>query len=256
MYNFYGSIFNDPSVIVDQESYNNFVNLLREEVDYLAKKNLYTAEEVYEDPGFENGYVLLQNAFSAINVGLTMEYGGMFGQPSALVFTLPNGEIRKLNDLDSYYSSITFNSKLRVTDEYFEQMMPYYTLQKEEIKDLNIIGANAAGRNTRWQYDSVTHTIEVSGNGSLANYGLWDFLGIDSVDTIIIGSGVNRMETGSIDSYILYIDFHGQNDEIIFENNFASSGEIYLYTDCESWYNAPWPSNTIVNIYPLSEWNG
>lgn len=115
LYNFYGDIFNDPSVIVDGESYTNFCNLLNEEIDYLAKTGLYTAEEVYEDPYFNDNYALLQNAFAAIGVELTLA-NGLFG-PDRLIFKLPSGEEKVLNNLDSYYSNITFNARLGVTDD-------------------------------------------------------------------------------------------------------------------------------------------
>lgn len=256
LYNFYGGIFNDPSVVVTGESYTNFVNLLNEEMDYLARTGLQTAEEVYEDSNFNDSYILLQNAFAAIDIELTLEKNGLFGQPSALVFKLPSGEEKRLNNLDSYYETITFNSRLRVTDDYFEQMRPYYLFDETDAQDLNLLGANAAGRNTRWTYDETTETIEVTGNGSLAADSLWGFLGISKIHTLIIGSGVNRLETGSLVSDIVYVDFHGKNDEIIFDNNFATNGIINIYTDCDAYNNAPWSNLTTVNILPLSEWDG
>jgi hypothetical protein len=88
---------------------------LNEEIDYLAKAGLYTAEEVYEDPYFNDNYALLQNAFAAIGVELTLA-NGLFG-PDRLIFKLPSGEEKVLNNLDSYYSSITFNARLGVTDD-------------------------------------------------------------------------------------------------------------------------------------------
>jgi hypothetical protein len=105
-------------------------------------------------------------------------------------------------------------------------MSPYYTFKNDPVYDLEIEGTNAAGRNTKWTYDEGKKTIAISGNGSMAGNSLWGFLGIKEIDTIIIGSGVNRIETGAITSGITFVDFHGKDDEIIFDKNFASDGTI------------------------------
>jgi hypothetical protein len=127
LYNFYGSIFNDPSVTVDEESYYMFKNIMDSEADYCAKKGLHSMQAVYNDENFGESYSLLEEAFGVLGIGIEMTKTGD-GYPDQLIFTLPSGEQRILECYDMCYNGCTpyVRSRLGVTDSYLEQMRPYY----------------------------------------------------------------------------------------------------------------------------------
>lgn len=256
LYNFYGSIFNDPSVVIDGESYSEFCDLMDSEMDYAAKKGLRTPEDIYYDVNFSRSYAFLQNSFAII--GIDLELSGT----DYLLFTLPSGEQRKLEGLDSiWYAQLTFNCQTRMTDEYFSQANTFMMLEQEEVKDLKVIGHNAAGYNTRWTYDEDTHTLEISGNGTLANWGLWSQLGITDVETLILGAGVYKLEYQSFNQSLTIVDLHGEADIIKCEDTFGGGTssairEYVVYSDNLSLKEANWGTYTKVEWHPLSEWEG
>lgn len=262
LYNFFGEIFNDPSVVVDETSYQRFVDMMETEVDYCAKKNLHLMESVYHDESFEQSYVLLQNSFAAIGVNMELAVGGD-GNPSSLTFTLPSGEQKIIDDISAKYMDgmvLYVRSQLRVTDDYLKKMSPYYLLENEERLDLEEIGSNAAGYNTRWQYDAETATLEIAGTGTLADAGLWELLGIETISTVIIGAGVYRFLEGALDfTTTTIVDFHGELDEIVMDSGFLNTKTTrtwVFYTDNLVLRNADYGSNTTIEWHSLSEWEG
>lgn len=101
LYNFYGELLNDPSVVITGENYQEFCDLMDYEMDYAARMNYTTPEEVYEDENFEANYILLQNSFAAIGIDLVMTENG--DGPTSLIFTLPNGEVKILDGLQDHW---------------------------------------------------------------------------------------------------------------------------------------------------------
>ena len=276
LYNFYGEIFNDPSVVVDEASYQRFVDFMEVEVDYCAKKNLHLVESVYRDENFQSHYVFLQNAFAAIGVNMELATDEQ-GDPTSLTFTLPSGEQKVLDDFSTKYMNgmvLYVRSQMRVTDDYLQKMKPYYLLENEEPLDLTDIGTNAAGYNTRWEYDADTATLKITGNGTLADSELWGLLGIDTISTIIIGAGVYSLLANSLDfSNVTIVDLHGETDEIMLEfdkqsDDFGGSATIHFYGDpknAKSWIfytdnltlrNVAYDENVSIEWHSLSEWEG
>lgn len=225
-------------------------------MDYAARKNYTTPEQVYEDENFDNNYVLLQNSFAAIGIQLEMTKNS--DGPTTLIFTLPNGKVKILDDLQGTWSDqLRFHCRLRVTDSYFKQISPYYAFEMETPLDLSIVGTRSAGYNTYWDYDEDTKTIEISGDGTLANFLLWQELNITDISTLILGAGVYRLLQGAFNaSDLIIVDFHGSEDTIFIEPMCAASKQITIYSDNNDLRNYDWASyGTTVEWHSLSEWN-
>lgn len=245
--NFFGSIFNDPSVILNESSYVRFVTLMDEELDYCAKNNIYDLEAAYNNSRFNTQWSLLEAAFAEIGVGMTMKKNS--DGPTSITFTLPSGETRVWDDLQSNEKYLRINAQLRVTDDYLAQMMPYYIIDDHVVTySLRGLETNIAGHGTYWDWDADTGTMTISGDGSLAAASLWSLLDIapDSIETFIIGAGVNRICADALNFAVLLdaamddpitvtiIDLHGSNDDILLEDQFypdTTMQNMIIYSD-------------------------
>ena len=112
LYNFYGGIFNDPSVVIDERGYMEFSELMDREMDYCARKGYRYPEEIHGDSHFNNSYTFLQKAFRSIGIELTLYPDTE--EPSELRFLLPSGVTKVLDDLggsaEGYSSWLEFHS--------------------------------------------------------------------------------------------------------------------------------------------------
>ena len=264
LYNFFGEVFNDPSVHVDESSYNMFCNSMDNEMDYLARKNLYLPEDIYGDENFGKSYVALQNAFAHIGIQLELIEEG--GYPVRLKFTLPSGRQLELLDLggdqvlSSTYTSLAqclmFRSRLNVTDDYFDQMNSYYFLEHEERLDLSDMKTNKAGSGTYWKYNSKLGVLDISGRGYLVGDRLWHNLGIQ-FSTMIIGAGVNQLLAESAIARTVMVFMHGAADFIELDDYWCTAGsQLIIYTDNEIVKNHTYPENAVAEMHSLSEWGG
>ncbi len=225
-------------------------------MDYIAQKGYTTPSEVHNDTDyFNSSYILLQNSFAAIGIRLEMD---STSNPTKLTFTLPSGRISVLNNLQGVWDEqIRFVSRLRVTDTYFKQTMSYYNLEEEDSIDLKEVGANAAGYNTYWNYNETNQTVEISGNGTLANFNLWKELKISKVSTMILGAGVYRLLKYSLNSEnLVIVDFHGENDPILIEPLCAVDKKLIIYSNNKSMREYDWAKYGVnVEWHNLSEWD-
>lgn len=265
LYNFYGEIFTDPSVILTQETYDSFINQMEEEVDYAAKNNLYTLEQIYNSSRFNDQFVILQNSFAAIGITLTLTKDS-FGYPSKLEFLLPSGETKtwycqKYND----YSKLC--AQLRATDDYVRRMRSFYLLSGESapLLEENI---NVAGLGTRWTWMEEEQTVSVTGEGTLASYYLWSELGFFSqIKNVMVGSGVTEITKWAMamPDQTNFIFFQSENAPVkIHPQQFtASSAEdakvftYHIYTDNLTIRNNDYGDNpnVILIFHPLDEWD-
>lgn len=128
----------------------------------------------------------------------------------------------------------------------------------DDVLDLRVIGTNAAGYNTHWVYNQDTKTLEISGEGTLANFLLWNELDITEISTIILSAGIYRLLKQSLNgNNLTIVDFHGAADPILIEPDCAVNKTLIIYSDNEAMRNYDWKSyNTTVEWHSLSEWEG
>jgi hypothetical protein len=269
LYNFYGSIFNDPSVIVDETSYLQFKELMETEVDYCAKKGLHSMTAIYSDENFGEAYAILEDAFGTLGIALEIITDGD-GYPDQVIFTLPSGEQRilKAQEVFFYGGAIYVRSRLGVTDAYFEQMRSYYELENIERLDLEMEGCNVAGDGSRWTYDADTSTLEITGEGSLVDVIVWGYIGMpaETISTVIVGAGISSFgdeALGFSNNHVTIVTLHGEADELTVGGSlfgsFKSERVVVLYTDNATLKNIVAESTSYsqyIEVHSLSEWGG
>lgn len=266
LYNFYGEMFTDPSVILTEDSYRMFVNLMDEEMDYAAKNNLYNLEDVYYSPRFNDGFVILQNSFQAIGIQLVLTKDNFLGLPNEMIFTLPSGKVMTWT-CSNYNGVVRVRTQLRATDDYLRRMRAYYLLSSEE-GELLTDNINVAGLGTQWEFDQENGTVTVLGQGTLASFRLWQELGIyDDISTVIVGSGVNyltkssmQMKTGTSFVFLQSENAPVRIADILYSSADSSSSPKYtynIYTDNLAIRNHVYQTNPNVTLvfHPLSDYD-
>lgn len=257
LYNFFGEIFNDPSVTITESAYNAFREQMDSDAALYAEKGLTSLGDIYNDSSFGASFQMLQGSFASIGIILEKQSTGTDGK---LIFTLPNGTVKEITDGQGLgYSYLC----ARTGTEYFyaQQMMPFYSFEDDPMQDLADIHTNVAGYGTTWAYDGEGE-LEISGAGSMASTTLYYDLGIKSaVTSVIIGAGINRLMANALDfgtTSVVIVFLHNAADEIVFDSSFAgtSTATIDVYTDCEAVKQVDFGANKTVTYHPLSEWAG
>ncbi len=265
LYNFYGEIFTDPSVILTQETYQAFVDQMEEEVNYAAQNNLYTLEQIYYSSRFNDQFVILQNSFAAIGITLTLTKDS-FGYPSKLEFALPSGEV-KVWKCQTYNDYAKVCAQLRCTDDYARRMRSFYLLSGEDAPLLEE-DINVAGLGTKWTWMEEEQTVSVTGEGTLASYYLWSELGfINQVKNIMVGSGVTEITKWAMampdQTNFIFLQSENAPVKIHPQQFTASSNEgakvftYHIYTDNLTIRNNDYGDNpnVVLIFHPLDEWD-
>lgn len=260
LYNFFGEIFNDPSVEITDEAYNSFCSQMDSDAALYAEKGLTKLQDIYNDSSFGASFQMLQNSFATINITLEKQSDDWGGK---LIFTLPNGIVKEITDSQGLGSSFLC---VRTGAEYTyaRQMIPYYDFKDEPIFDLSTIKTNISGYGTYWEYDNEG-TLEIKGQGSLVDSDLFYDLGIRSnIQNVIIGTGVNQLMKNSLyfpNTNMNFIFLHGSADDIQIEqyvSGTSTSGTVSyyynIYTDCNAIKQATFQPNISVTFHPLSAW--
>lgn len=265
LYNFYGEIFTDPSVLLTQETYQAFVDQMEEEVNYAAQNNLYTLEQVYTSSRFNDQFVILQNSFAEIGITLTLTKDS-FGYPSKLEFALPSGDVKVWN-CQKYNEYSKVCAQLRGTDDYVRRMRSFYLLSGEDspLLEENI---NVAGLGTKWTWLEEEQTVSVTGEGTLASYYLWSELGfINQVKNIIVGSGVSEITKWAMampdQTNFIFLQSENAPVKIHPQQFTASSNEgakvftYHIYTDNLTIKSNDYGDNpnVVLIFHPLDEWD-
>lgn len=262
LYNFFGEIFNDPSVEITEEVYNAFCNQMDSDAALYAEKGLTKLQDIYSDDSFGESFQILQNSFASLGIGLEKWSDGWSGK---LIFTLPSGVVKELNDYQGLSTSYLC-TRTGAEYVYARQMMPYYDFEGEPILDLSTINTNVSGYGTYWEYDEAG-TLEISGQGSLVDSELFYNLGIRSViQNAVIGAGVDRLMKNSLyfpNTNMNFVFLHGsadaiQIDQYVSGTSTSETVSYYynVYTDCDAIKQAAFQPNISVTFHPLSEWDG
>lgn len=262
LYNFFGEIFNDPSVVVTEEAYNAFCEQMDADAALYAEKGLTSLESIHNDASFGESFQMLQNSFASIGINLEKQSDDFSGK---LIFTLPSGEVKEISSSQGLGEAYLC-ARTGAEYTYAQQMMPYYDFENEPVYDLSSMKTNVSGYGTYWEYDG-NGELEISGNGSLASADLFSDLGIrSSVQSVIIGAGVNRLMEKALyfpNTNISFVFLHGAADTVRIDEKVSgtsTSEEISyyydIYSDCEDIRRASFQPNISVTFHSLSEWEG
>ena len=255
LYNFFGEIFNDPSVVITEDAYNAFCAQMDADAVLYAEKGLTSLQDIYNDSSFGASFQMLQNSFAIIGITLEKQSDGWSGK---LIFTLPSGEVKEITDSQGLGSSYLC-SRMGVEYNYAQQMMPYYDFEDEPIRDLSTMKTNVSGYGTYWEYDG-NGELEISGLGSLASAELFNDLRIrSSVQNVIVGAGVNHLMKNALyfpNKNMNFVFLHGSADDVQiaeYVSGTSTSTDISyyydIYTDCTAIRQAVFQPNISVTFH-------
>lgn len=261
LYNFFGEIFNDPSVVVTEEAYNAFCEQMDADAALYAQNGLTSLQDIYYDASFGESFQMLQNSFATIGITLEKQASDWSGK---LIFTLPSGEVKEITSSQGLGEAYLC-SRTGAEYSYAQRMIPYYEFKGDPVRDLSQMKTNVSGYGTYWEYDG-NGEVEITGQGSLASAELFNDLGIrGAVTTVVIGSGVNRFLLNSLyfpNKNVNFVFLHGSADKISFDEGFAGNSTATtpsyyydIYTDNETVKGLTFPSNISVTFHRLDEWN-
>ena len=255
--NFFCALF-DESVIVTEETYNNFCRLMDDNLAYCAEKGWYLCENINlgDETAKEQG-ILLIHAFAEIGIALEVTSG-------SAIFTKSNGKVMEYTvDIGRNYFYI--NARASTEYRYAKASAPAYNMQGMDVPD-GLDGFKRAGDGTYWRYDAETKTVTISGEGSLDMIPEEQILG-GKYTTVICGAGVSRLLDScmSVDGAVLVLLRPSDADMEIAPHFNASSGtcggtyyKTVVYTDCVAAITALSTEEQAeyVTLHSLSEWEG
>lgn len=260
---FFWKLF-DESITVTETSYNEFVSVMDDQMDYLAKQKIYACNRIPTSYIQEHG-ILLINAFAAIGVTLVINTDNTQAE-----FTKPNGEtmIYHVSPYGSYPGSNYFyiNSIARTEYLYAKASAPAYNFQGIDFPAE--INPKIAGPGTYWAYDADNATVTISGSGAYAGAPTDTQLGSGEFATVIIGANVSRLlDYCYVKAETTFVLLHPADADLIMDPKCLvkrTSGKtdqyktVTVYTDCQAAIAVLSAGEfaEYVTLHSLSEWEG
>lgn len=266
-YNFFGHLFDD-SVVITEEAYNRFMELMDDEIQFCADNNIYYDEDITQDMIDAHG-LLLTEAFAAIGIDLVIAkdedgYGGH------ATFTKPSGEVMiyQVSSQGGFAYTSGINrfricAQSRTEYNYAKASAWYYNLRDKEVIGLDEYNPFRAGPETFWTYDADLRTMVITGTGTYVAAPQDPQLGGGPYDVLILGANVSRITTGSLkDNNLRAVVFwHAADAEIFLEDSVAGTANVMrtldIYCDNTTIRNySQWPAEYNIRWHALSEWDG
>lgn len=260
---FFGKLFD--GVTVTEESYNGFVDQMRIEMDYCRKNNIYACENLPDDVINEHGLILAES-FAKIGIDLVIDT-----ETDTATFTKPDGSVM----VYQVYSDMTMrnyfyiNAGYGLESSYGKASAPYFTLENMKMIGLDEYETRLAGDGTTWDYDEMEKTMHIKGSGSFISVTDEEQVIGGTYDTIIIGSGVNKINSSAIYASLVkkVIFLHPSDAEITLPSNSNGISTLFSYSSSNTYTIDIYADNEIVKAitlptaitatwHSLDEWEG
>lgn len=248
--NFFCALF-DESVIVTEETYNNFCRLMDDNLAYCAEKGWYLCENINlgDETAKEQG-ILLIHAFAEIGIALEVTSG-------SAIFTKSNGKVMEYT-VDSGRNYFYINARAGTEYQYAAASAPAYNMQGMDVPE-ELGNPKIAGPGTYWSYNAGTKTVTVSGDGAYAGAAKDEQLGSGLYHTVILGANVSRLlRECVIPGASALVLLRPSDAGFAVDPQFNRSEKLDVYTDCtaaiEAMKAVEKPEN--ITLHSLSEWNG
>ena len=251
----------DDSITVTEESYNNFVTLMNQELDYMAELGIYNCESIPIRYVEEKQFLLI-NSFAQIGIQLT--FGPLEGNGGGYkaTFIKPNGHIMVyvVTLLENYFY---INARAGTEYNYAKLTASTYDFTKN-VQDVDSMNPRIAGPNTWWSYDATgTGTMTISGDGAYVGVTEETQLGSGSYTTLIIGAQVSRLCPDSVSIVdggtiviLAPVDMPMQLDSGFISGVKDGQRSITIYADNLDFRNYDFPTSLTIEWHTLDEWEG
>lgn len=253
--NFFGKLFDDD-IIVTEESYNDFMLAMDDELNYCFNNNIYECEDISEEDITVNQQPLI-NAFAALGIDLVLEHG----DPGYCTFTKPDGTVM-VYTVGSSTNYFYVNAQSGIEYSYAKAMMPYYEFEDCKGLELTEELSHSTGNNTWWTYDDINNMMRINGEGTfICIPDLTDFNN-EQYSTIIVGTGVNEIYNSALSNscvkqLILLHNADADLTTITGDVTIQDSWTMDIYCDHPALQNATnLPGGVFITWHPLNDWDG
>ena len=259
---FFWALF--EGVTVTEAAYNNFVSLMDEQLDYLAKKGIYLCENI-PSKDVEDGSLLLIDAFAEIGIQLSISEEESGGYQA--VFVKPGGETLTytVSALGTNYFYI--NARAGTELGYAKASAAAYNLEDMTVEDGDELNPKVAGPGTWWSYAAATQAMTISGSGAYAGAQVDTQLGGGAYTTLIVGAEVSRLLAECMmSSEAVLVLLTPADGQITIDPRFnvkaGSCGgngvPLDVYTDCAAAIQTLSGEDFAesITLHPLSDWEG
>lgn len=257
---FFGKLFD--GVTVTKENYNNFIQIMDDELDYCAENNIRQAIDIDEDIIKANKMPLI-NAFAEIGISLEItivDYGG------DATFTKPDGSVM-VYKVRSGSNDFYINAVAGQEYNYAQLAAPYYQMKYSDVVGLDEIDFQRAGPSCFWSYNADTTTMTITGDGTYYGVSKEEQIGSGAYTTLIIGPNIetlNSPEARKTESLTTIVLLHASDFPLVISEFAYGSQSSYLqkartwdvYTDNEVFKGTTFPEKITINWHSLDEWDG
>lgn len=242
-------------VEVTETSYNEFVTILEDNIDYCAKNNVTEASGVTQAMIDERGIMLI-DAFARIGITLVIKKGDYNGTAT---FTKPDGTVMTYYVTDGQ-NDFYINAVCGQEYGYAKKASPYYQMRGLEVKSLDEEDYQMCGPDCYWSYDADTATMTITGTGTYRGVTKEAQMGSGSYTTLIFGAAVSELNYNEAyySSAVTTIVLLQPADFPLLITAFGGSTQRTwtVYTDNEVFRNHAWGDKLTINWHTLDEWEG
>lgn len=260
-YTFFGKLM-DESVTITEESYNNFVRVMDDELAYCAENGIVWCGDI-DTSDVDDHALVLVDAFAAIGIALSISKEQDENGYYNATFVKPNGEVMVYGvdaNLMGTRNRFYINARAGTEYNYAKLSAPYYNMQHMEVLELSDCNINVCGVGCYWKYDAGTQTMTITGDGTYYLAPTYTDIGSGKYTTLIIGANVTRLaanclSNSSISTIVL---LHAADFPLLMDAVVDTKTTVLwdVYADNEAFRNYAWSSSAAITWHSLDEWEG
>lgn len=246
-------------VEVTETSYNEFVDVLEDNMRYCAANNVRKEENITQTMIDERGIMLVE-AFEKIGITLVISKQNYSGSAT---FTKPDGTELVYNVTDGQ-NNFYINAVCGQEYGYARKASPYYQMQDMEVKELSAENYQMCGPDCYWSYDADSATMTITGTGTYRGVTKETQMGSGTYTTLIFGAEVSELNyneaynSSAVTTVVLLqpADFPLVVTAFGGYSSTSSTRTWDIYTDNEAIRGATFGTGMVVNWHTLDEWEG
>lgn len=246
-------------VEVTESSYNDFVDVLEDNMDYCAKNGVIKEDDITQTMIDERG-IMLVGAFEKIGITLVIDKQDYSGSAT---FTKPDGTVLVYNVTDGQ-NNFYINAACGQEYGYARKASPCYRMEGAEVKELDSENYQMCGPDCYWSFDADTATMTITGTGTYRGVTKETQMGSGTYTTLIFGAEVSELNyneaynSSAVTTVVLLQpkDFPLRIPSFGGYNSDTTKRTWDVYTDNDAFRAATFGTGMVINWHTLDEWEG
>jgi hypothetical protein len=249
---FFQKLFTD--ITVTKSSYEEFVYLLEDNMEYSAKNNVQRDDDITQQMIDERGIMLIE-AFEKIGIKLEIVRSDSVGTAT---FTKPDGTVMVFKVTDGS-NNFFINAVSGQEYGYAKKAGPYYRMEDMDVLDLDQVNYQMCGPDCFWHFDRDAATMTITGAGSYMGVTREEQVGSGTYTTLIFGADVSELNcmegsNSSLSTIVLLQPKDFPLKITSFAGTYTRTWNVY--TDNDAFRNYAWGDSISINWHTLDEWEG